>query len=135
MSDGLETLRMSCGGHGYSQASGFPRLYADAVPSCTYEGENTVLMLQTARYGNACSCAGLFVSVLQHWNETHVFLPQMGLSLTFSRGGFVAKSAHFPLDAGFVIFSLPQQIFINYSIRNGCKMRHCLPIFFFFLYR
>ena len=54
---------MSCGGHGYSQASGFPRLYASAVATCTYEGENTVLMLQTARYDNACSCASLFVTV------------------------------------------------------------------------
>ena len=47
--DGLEVLRMSCGGHGYSQASGFPRIYIDNTPACTYEGENTVLMLQAAR--------------------------------------------------------------------------------------
>ena len=46
---GLEVLRMSCGGHGYSQASGFPLLYGLVAPSCTYEGENTVLMLQVAR--------------------------------------------------------------------------------------
>ncbi|CAK8678544.1 peroxisomal acyl-coenzyme A oxidase 1-like isoform X2 [Clavelina lepadiformis] len=51
---GLEVCRMSCGGHGYSQASGFPRLYADFTPSCTYEGENTVLMLQSARYLVKC---------------------------------------------------------------------------------
>jgi len=48
---GLELLRMSCGGHGYSRASGFPQLYGDFVPACTYEGENTVLMLQAARSG------------------------------------------------------------------------------------
>ena len=46
---GAEVLRMSCGGHGYSQASGFPSLYVDSTPTCTYEGENTVLLLQTAR--------------------------------------------------------------------------------------
>jgi hypothetical protein len=40
---------MSCGGHGYSQASGLPLLYANIVGSCTYEGENTVMMLQVAR--------------------------------------------------------------------------------------
>nr|XP_054748420.1 peroxisomal acyl-coenzyme A oxidase 1-like [Lytechinus pictus] len=46
----LEELRMSCGGHGYSKASGFPELYTTAVPATTYEGENTVMFLQTARY-------------------------------------------------------------------------------------
>uniref|UniRef100_A0A1X7SMI0 Acyl-CoA oxidase C-alpha1 domain-containing protein n=1 Tax=Amphimedon queenslandica TaxID=400682 RepID=A0A1X7SMI0_AMPQE len=41
--------RLSCGGHGYSAASGLPQLYADYSPSPTYEGENTVMLLQTAR--------------------------------------------------------------------------------------
>ena len=40
---------MACGGHGYSQASGLPHLYVNYVPANTYEGENTVLLLQTAR--------------------------------------------------------------------------------------
>ena len=40
---------MACGGHGYSQASGLPHLYVKYVPANTYEGENTVLFLQTAR--------------------------------------------------------------------------------------
>ncbi|XP_071957287.1 peroxisomal acyl-coenzyme A oxidase 1-like [Antedon mediterranea] len=52
--EGLEIQRMSCGGHGYSQASGFPELYATTVPACTYEGENTVMMLQTARFLMKC---------------------------------------------------------------------------------
>nr|CAB3219768.1 peroxisomal acyl-coenzyme A oxidase 1 [Phallusia mammillata] len=47
---GLEICRMSCGGHGYSMSSGFPKLYVDFTPNCTYEGENTVLLLQTARF-------------------------------------------------------------------------------------
>ncbi|XP_041481876.1 peroxisomal acyl-coenzyme A oxidase 1-like isoform X1 [Lytechinus variegatus] len=50
VASGLEELRMSCGGHGYSKASGFPELYTTAVPATTYEGENTVMFLQTARY-------------------------------------------------------------------------------------
>ena len=50
MNRGLEELRMSCGGHGYSKSSGFPLLYATATPSSTYEGENTVMLLQTCRY-------------------------------------------------------------------------------------
>ncbi|XP_033833318.1 peroxisomal acyl-coenzyme A oxidase 1 isoform X1 [Periophthalmus magnuspinnatus] len=47
---GIEVCRMSCGGHGYSRSSALPDLYAEFTPTCTYEGENTVMMLQTARY-------------------------------------------------------------------------------------
>ncbi|XP_077379444.1 peroxisomal acyl-coenzyme A oxidase 1 isoform X2 [Festucalex cinctus] len=46
----IEVCRMSCGGHGYSCSSAFPDIYVDFTPTCTYEGENTVMMLQTARY-------------------------------------------------------------------------------------
>ncbi|XP_071866974.1 acyl-coenzyme A oxidase 1-like [Bombus fervidus] len=47
---GIENLRLSCGGHGYMTASNLPTLYGFATAVCTYEGENTVLLLQTARY-------------------------------------------------------------------------------------
>lgn len=47
---GIEVCRMSCGGHGYSHSSGLPDIYVEFTPTCTYEGENTVMMLQTARY-------------------------------------------------------------------------------------
>ncbi|XP_050594997.1 probable peroxisomal acyl-coenzyme A oxidase 1 [Bombus affinis] len=47
---GIEQLRLSCGGHGYMTASNLPVLYGFATAVCTYEGENTVLLLQTARY-------------------------------------------------------------------------------------
>lgn len=46
---------MSCGGHGYSRSSGLPDIYVEFTPSCTYEGENTVMMLQTARSAKYCS--------------------------------------------------------------------------------
>lgn len=48
--DGIEICRKACGGHGFSDFSGLTILYQDYVGSCTYEGENTVLHLQTARY-------------------------------------------------------------------------------------
>lgn len=48
--NGVEQCRLACGGHGYSQASNLPALYVNVAPACTYEGENTVLMLQTSRY-------------------------------------------------------------------------------------
>ncbi|KAL5013238.1 hypothetical protein ScPMuIL_007508 [Solemya velum] len=51
---GIEQCRLCCGGHGYSMASGLPKIYTNFVPSCTYEGENMILMLQTARYLLKC---------------------------------------------------------------------------------
>ncbi|KAJ0182748.1 hypothetical protein K1T71_002117 [Dendrolimus kikuchii] len=45
----IEKCRLACGGHGYMLCSGFPQMYSTATAACTYEGENTVLMLQTAR--------------------------------------------------------------------------------------
>ncbi|KAI6213949.1 Acyl-coenzyme A oxidase [Aphelenchoides besseyi] len=49
VAQGIEQCRLSCGGHGYSQASGFPEIYAYAVGGATYEGENIVMLLQVAR--------------------------------------------------------------------------------------
>uniref|UniRef100_A0A7N8X5G8 Acyl-coenzyme A oxidase n=1 Tax=Mastacembelus armatus TaxID=205130 RepID=A0A7N8X5G8_9TELE len=47
-SSAIEVCRMSCGGHGYSRCSALPDIYVEFTPMCTYEGENTVMMLQTA---------------------------------------------------------------------------------------
>ncbi|CAH1737123.1 probable peroxisomal acyl-coenzyme A oxidase 1 [Aphis gossypii] len=46
----VTTCRLACGGHGYMNCSNFPNMYAMASATETYEGENTVLLLQTARY-------------------------------------------------------------------------------------
>ncbi|EDV23614.1 uncharacterized protein TRIADDRAFT_28074 [Trichoplax adhaerens] len=51
---GIEVCRRACGGHGFSAASGLVSMYKDRLPSCTYEGENTVLYLQTARFLLKC---------------------------------------------------------------------------------
>ncbi|XP_063796955.1 peroxisomal acyl-coenzyme A oxidase 2 [Pseudophryne corroboree] len=53
-SGGVEVCRRACGGHGYSLYSGLPTLYTKVIASCTYEGENTVLYLQTARFLVKC---------------------------------------------------------------------------------
>jgi len=42
---GIEVCRRACGGHGYLDAAVFHQLFADFSPMCTYEGENTVLLL------------------------------------------------------------------------------------------
>lgn len=47
---GIETCRLACGGHGYLASSGFPLIYTATTAAMTYEGENTVLLLQNARY-------------------------------------------------------------------------------------
>ncbi|XP_060058994.1 peroxisomal acyl-coenzyme A oxidase 2 isoform X2 [Erinaceus europaeus] len=47
---GTEICRRACGGHGYSKLSGLPSLVTKVTGSCTYEGENTVLYLQVARF-------------------------------------------------------------------------------------
>lgn len=47
--DGIEGCRKLCGGHGYLCSSGLPELFAVYVPACTYERDNTVLLLQDAR--------------------------------------------------------------------------------------
>jgi acyl-CoA oxidase len=47
---GVTTCRLACGGHGYMNCSNLPNIYALITATETYEGENTVLLLQTARY-------------------------------------------------------------------------------------
>ncbi|KAG5679146.1 hypothetical protein PVAND_008737 [Polypedilum vanderplanki] len=46
----VETCRLACGGHGYLNAAGFQDIYGMVTAAQTYEGENTVMFLQTARY-------------------------------------------------------------------------------------
>lgn len=47
---GIEECRQRCGGQGFLRASGLPDLYSSTVPACTYEGDNNVMLQQTARF-------------------------------------------------------------------------------------
>ncbi|BFG06510.1 probable peroxisomal acyl-coenzyme A oxidase 1 [Drosophila madeirensis] len=47
---GVERLRLACGGHGYLSSSNMGPVYVNATAACTYEGENTVLLLQIGRF-------------------------------------------------------------------------------------
>lgn len=47
---GVQNLRLACGGHGYLNSAGFNDVFGSVTAAQTYEGENTVLFLQTARY-------------------------------------------------------------------------------------
>ncbi|KDR78247.1 hypothetical protein GALMADRAFT_224622 [Galerina marginata CBS 339.88] len=57
----IETARRAMGGHGYSAFAGLGRLYADYLPSVTYEGDNFVLDQQVVRAALK-SYRGLFSS-------------------------------------------------------------------------
>jgi hypothetical protein len=46
----MEICRKACGGHGFSQYSGFVSLINEYAPHNTQEGENTVLYLQIAKH-------------------------------------------------------------------------------------
>lgn len=48
--DGLMVSRQSVGGAGYSAWSSLPYLIDDFSPCVTYEGDNTVMAQQSARY-------------------------------------------------------------------------------------
>lgn len=48
--NGVERLRLACGGHGYLTSANLSSLYSGATAACTYEGENTVLLLQVGRF-------------------------------------------------------------------------------------
>lgn len=48
--EAVEICRRACGGHGYLASSGFVDIYKMVTAAQTYEGENTVLLLQTARF-------------------------------------------------------------------------------------
>ena len=50
-----QSNRLCCGGHGYSASSGLPQIIEEASGGCTYEGDNVVLLLQTARYLLKCA--------------------------------------------------------------------------------
>ncbi|MBW0520497.1 hypothetical protein O181_060212 [Austropuccinia psidii MF-1] len=46
----IEECRRACGGHGFSQASGLGALYADYLPTVTWEGDSYMITQQTGRY-------------------------------------------------------------------------------------
>ncbi|KAJ1733999.1 fatty-acyl coenzyme A oxidase, partial [Coemansia biformis] len=46
----IDQSRQSLGGHGYSAYTGLSQAYSDFAVHCTWEGDNTILMLQCGRY-------------------------------------------------------------------------------------
>ena len=48
--DGIELIRINCGGAGYSAWSNLPALYDKYSPVPVYEGDNTVMAQQSFNY-------------------------------------------------------------------------------------
>lgn len=46
----VASCRLACGGHGYLNSAGFNGIFEIATASQTYEGDNTVMLLQTGRF-------------------------------------------------------------------------------------
>ncbi|PVU92454.1 hypothetical protein BB561_003815 [Smittium simulii] len=46
----IDQCRQSLGGHGYSAYTGLSSMYQDFAVHCTWEGDNTILMLQCGRF-------------------------------------------------------------------------------------
>ncbi|KAK9448079.1 acyl-CoA oxidase-domain-containing protein [Limtongia smithiae] len=47
--DVIDQCRQACGGHGYSAYNGFGQAYSDWVVQCTWEGDNSILVLSAGR--------------------------------------------------------------------------------------
>ena len=47
--EGIDQLRQTCGGQGYSLYSGFGKAYNDWVVQCTWEGDNNVLAMSAGK--------------------------------------------------------------------------------------
>jgi len=45
----IEKCRQACGGHGYSAYVGLASMFADQAVQCSWEGDNTILTLQSGR--------------------------------------------------------------------------------------
>uniref|UniRef100_A0A8B9KWG0 Acyl-coenzyme A oxidase n=1 Tax=Astyanax mexicanus TaxID=7994 RepID=A0A8B9KWG0_ASTMX len=137
---GIEVCRMSCGGHGYSRCSSLPDMYVTFTATCTYEGENTVMMLQTGLQGelqrsksqedawNNCSIelvrasdahchyvvVKLFAAKLNEVSDTAVHSVLNTLALLYALQGVALNSGDF-LQAG--LLTVPQLAQVTQRIK------------------
>ncbi|SCU97851.1 LAMI_0F11760g1_1 [Lachancea mirantina] len=73
----IDELRQACGGHGYSAYNAFGKGYNDWVVQCTWEGDNTILSLTSAR------------SILKKFADLSKGISQTGPSFSYMSMQFV----------------------------------------------
>lgn len=81
--EGIETCRRACGGHGYAQYSGIGHLYAEMLPSVTYEGDNFMLTKQVSR--SILKAAKLGIPLFQEATEGGQGISDEDLVAAFAR--------------------------------------------------
>ena len=47
--NGMEECRQACGGHGFLDSAGISPMLLEYSARCTYEGDNNVMILQSAK--------------------------------------------------------------------------------------
>ena len=72
VSDGMESARKSCGGHGFLSNAGFGELLTSYLPFCTLEGTREVLGQQGGRHLVKCLAAPAAAPVGSATNTAHL---------------------------------------------------------------
>lgn len=78
--EGIDTVRQACGGAGFSAYSGLPSLQIEYAPNTTFEGDNTVMLQQTAKY------------LMKTWKNIHRGFKATGLFSYFNEFEALLKS-------------------------------------------
>ncbi|KAJ8322036.1 hypothetical protein KUTeg_000507 [Tegillarca granosa] len=86
-SAGVEVCRLSCGGHGYSHASGLSKIYSTIAPACTYDGENTAhchlyvfdTFIKTTNIVQDVGCRDALTSLCKLYGDSYLSATQVEL--------------------------------------------------------
>lgn len=123
----IEECRRACGGHGYMSSSNFPASYGMVTAAETYEGENTVLYLQTARYWIYCyfDLKCFFIIFLAVKVVSLIF----GLELEHDLA-FIDRPVN--LDYHLLYFIRLKKLKLNYSLLSSAIYKIILKIQFIY---
>lgn len=119
---GIETCRLLCGGHGYSHASGLPALFAEFAPSQSYEGDNTVLLGQAARWMVKEMAAGAAGATMTAGRARYSALETFTVLAAYLReAGAAPAAASEPLDLLPASFASSSEALLS-SLREAARV-------------